>query len=259
MPPYAERLPAASGFRKAAMAVDQSPFAAINRQIDRMPVPYGVNEGAIETLSVHLDRTALANTPEYWLTAARLTELALICAGHYADHGAFSAAGDLLVNPRRVLIYRKGYQRPIVKPRHVPLSEALGLGDVPWSMRCRRLCCDTLTHVDRGPLLPELVGRLRRSRHFPQGYLDRLQGRLEQVAATIAFLSAWGIDRGETLHRRLMDASADTRELVHANLCRFTGSVMRRLGREIGHLRREPGYRSPFLVGDSPPRRMTRH
>lgn len=44
----------------------------------------------------------------FWLTLARITELAIYQAGVYADACEFAAAGDLLVNPRCITIHLKG-------------------------------------------------------------------------------------------------------------------------------------------------------
>jgi len=221
---------------------------ALNRHIDRLLVPQGINEAVVDELLSHLEQHTNPVTDGFWLATARLAEMALLCAGHYADNGVFDGAGDLLFNPKRLDIYQNGYPNPIVKPRHATISETLGLADAPARVRCRHLLHDTMIHVARGPLIPELVERLRQSRKFPESYLCRLQSRMNKVAGTIAFLSSWNLPAGADVQKTLHAASTETRRFVYAHLCRFDGKLFRRLGDEIDRLQKDPQYRSRFIV-----------
>ena len=48
------------------------------------------------------------NVEIYWLSMSRVMELALLCAGNYADFGLIREAADLLVNPRHTEIHIDG-------------------------------------------------------------------------------------------------------------------------------------------------------
>jgi hypothetical protein len=220
---------------------------AINREIDRLLVPHGINEDCIDRLLSRLDEQGDRGRPEFWLLTARMVEMALLCAGHYADNLEFSAAGDLLVNPKRIIVYQKGYQNPVVKPRHEKLSDALGLGRAPDRLRCRKLLHETLVQVTHGPLLPTLVKRIRDAHRFPAAYIDRLRRQMAQVADAIGFLSTWRLTGIEDLQQRLRTASPETRDFVAAHLCRFDDGVFRQLGEEIRRQVENPRYRSRFL------------
>ncbi len=88
-----------TGINNGCFSQDFSIFT-LNNQMDLANVPYGLNEDKIlEVLSV-LEYIGDETTPEYWLMVCRISEMALLCAGQYADGCEFSAAGDLLVNPR---------------------------------------------------------------------------------------------------------------------------------------------------------------
>ena len=67
--------------------------------------PYVVNEGRIEDWLDELEMQNNEKNPVYWLLLVRLNELALLCAGNYADNCEFSAAGDLLLNPRKMMVH----------------------------------------------------------------------------------------------------------------------------------------------------------
>ena len=99
------------------------PVLNLNAEFDRITSGWLVNERAIESWLEQLQTTVSANDPCYWLLMARLTELAIVCAGRYADACEFAAAGDLLVNPREIRVHVSG-RRPtaVVKQRRGALT-----------------------------------------------------------------------------------------------------------------------------------------
>lgn len=124
----------------------------------------------------------------FWLTLARINELAIMLAGAYADGCEFQLAGDLLVNPRRIDVYLRGCDQPVAKDRHRSLSEQFtgaigGENPVEW------LCRETFTHIREAALLPHLRELLGAAGVMPDEYLDLVDRRMRQVADTIAFLS----------------------------------------------------------------------
>jgi hypothetical protein len=75
---------------------DISIYLELNRSMDSLTVPFLVNRSIIESYWDTLEQTQDRSCKAYWLLAARLTELTLLCAGQYADCGEFHCARDLL-------------------------------------------------------------------------------------------------------------------------------------------------------------------
>ncbi|MFZ1986336.1 MAG: hypothetical protein WAU91_18130 [Desulfatitalea sp.] len=141
-------------------------IARINRQLDRIGVPYEVNESRIDAFLDELETVDPAENQAYWLILARLTEVTLLCAGHYTDHCEFSAAGDLLVNPRKIMIHIKGRADAFTKEQHRPLSNQLACmaltGKDGARVSMREAACETVTPA----LLPALRERLTQADCF---------------------------------------------------------------------------------------------
>ncbi|WP_054696507.1 hypothetical protein [Desulfosarcina cetonica] len=166
-------------------------WLAFNRQLnqDATALP---NEAIIEKRLADLERLTVSDPRIYWLSLARIAELTLKQAADYADHCEFQAAGDLLVNPRRIDIYRHGQLAPVAKGRHQALSDqfasAIGNEDpVAWLSR------ETLPHIRRQALLPYFEGQLKDSGMLIAGYLASFSSRMRRVASTIAFLGSWQV------------------------------------------------------------------
>jgi len=82
-------------------------------------VAYELNEKFIESKIDELDEIQDSGFI-YQLTQARITELALICAGNYADNFELTAAGDLLANPRCIRVHINGVKTPVNKKNQHP-------------------------------------------------------------------------------------------------------------------------------------------
>jgi hypothetical protein len=183
----------------------------------------------------------------YWLTIIRIAELALLTAGAYADSCESRAAGDLLANPVRVLIHLKGRSKPKVKPRHAALSATLrkeacpGMPFMDWFRR------HVLLEVTQKALLPELIDTMAASGRVTACYLDGLKKRMNRIADTIAFLSAWQVATSAELVAKTQSASPQTRQFIEANLCRFSDALFRRLGHVIGDPQTNRDYRGEVL------------
>lgn len=98
--------------KKLADSIETIPLALrdYNASLEEDAVPSNLSENFIESKLCELEQmefhcSEIAEV--YWLIYARLFELALLCAGNYADHFEFAAAGDLLVNPRLIVIHLK--------------------------------------------------------------------------------------------------------------------------------------------------------
>ena len=220
----------------------------LNEELDNLKQPHVVNERSIEKFLRILEDSGLCNQSSYWLLTARIFELAVFCAGHYADNCEFSAAGDLLANPRKVLIHRKGYPHSMVKPRHGCISDQFNAHE-----RCRKrilllLKRDIVVEISKPAILPYLFERMQHSQKIAVWYLRHAAKRMQKIADTISFLSAWPVSSFEDFHQRLREASPNTRSFVGEHLCRFDTHFFERLGREIQMLIKNPNKTCEFVA-----------
>lgn len=166
------------------------------------------------------------------LTVARITELALYCAGNYADGCEFEAVGDLLVNPRRVDIHIRGIKNPVKKNRHGRISLQLaGLMEkddpIDWLKR------NTRPSIGKKPLLLALYEELNVSDLLASDYLESILQRMNHIANTVTFLSAWQVHNVIEFKRKFEISSASTRAFLVNNLCRFDLTVFHEIGQDI--------------------------
>lgn len=220
----------------------------INSILDRLRLPTGVNENIIEELVQPLEGCAHAEFPQYRLLIARVLEAALVCTGHYVDTCEFSAAGDLLVNPRQILIHQKGHSMPIVKARHGKLSDQLDVIPEPCLSFPEWFKHNAMLEVTKPALLPDLFQRLEAFGSFRKTYLDSIRQRMDKVADAIGFLSAWQVFTLEDLYTRIQSADIRQRRFIHANLCRFDTADFHRLGLEIERISRCSDCSSRYLA-----------
>lgn len=226
--------------KPAVMATAQArkgdALAVINRRLDQTAVPHAINESFLEEI---LDGIQAVGSPQdavYWLSLARLTEAALLCAGHYADNCEFRAAGDLLVNPRKIRVQVPGRGPSFIKTRHGRLTDQLAqrfAGTAGGPVDKREAACEIVAPA----LLPDLYRRLATSGYFTREYLDHVEACLTAVSATIAFLAAWPVAANEQLHQQLQEGSVAQRDFVEAHLCRFDTTWFWLLGRRIRQAR----------------------
>lgn len=74
-----------------------APLLWLNRKCDRTEVPAGISESSIEEILSDLVAVDPSlSPPQYWLLMARLAEMTLLCAGHYADNAELGLAYRLL-------------------------------------------------------------------------------------------------------------------------------------------------------------------
>jgi hypothetical protein len=215
------------------LLLERNPIFILNKTIDNLNVPYDVNEQTIENFLQDLEAFGTTDRPEYWLAMSRLLELTLICAGHYADNCEFSAAGDLLVNPRKVLIHRKGYPHPLTKQRHGRLTDQLNQEEKYRELVLFQVKNEIRIEIAKPAILPYLLERLEQSCQIASWYLHDSQERMKKIADTIGFLSAWSLSRFEVLHHRMQKMSTKTRRFIADHQCNFDTSYFVRLGREI--------------------------
>jgi len=227
---------------------------ALNRCLDDLNLPYDINESIIEEMLKSLEAAGSEKGPAYWLILGRIMELALVAAGHYADHCEFSAAGDLLVNPRTIRVGWKGQRFWVVKNRHGKMSDQFRGPGMSRENFVRDFKENGSLETLRPALLPYLLERMKACGRFSSDYLEGVDARMKKIADTMGFLCAGGINTGQQLYIYLNRASASDRKLVAANLCRFDRRRYDHIGREVDRWRNGKLFTSVFLS----PETMTR-
>lgn len=250
-PPKPLRSPLQRGHPHSCNGRD--PIVKLNNAIDAHQVPQGVNELAIESILHQWEQHGKRHRPQYWLLAARLFEMAILCAGHYVDNCEFTAAGDLLFNPRKILIHQRGCSPPLVKHRHGRLSDQLKVhaaANQPFPVWFKR---HAATQMIAPAVLPYLLNRLEQSGRMAAFYLQAARERLQKAAATIGFLGAWSLSGRQELHGCLQAAAPATRALITDHGCAFDPGLFATLGKEIRLLDNDPDYRSDFIRSQKGP------
>jgi hypothetical protein len=213
-----------------------------NAVLDRKSRPENLHEGFLERKLQELDGLDVGRGAPYWLTLARITELTLLCAGRYADNGELAAAGDLLVNPRLIVIHVRGVSEPLVKDRRGGMTDKLGHllptadGVIGWLKE------NTWVEIRKEPLLPHLYRRLEQSGFLARSYLESVDRRMKRVAEVLAFLGSWHLPEGCDPQARLREAPCRDQEFINSQLCRFDRESFVELGLEF----RQCGKKGPL-------------
>ncbi|BBO71034.1 hypothetical protein DSCA_49640 [Desulfosarcina alkanivorans] len=222
-------------------------WTTFNRTLNRDALGLPNEASLAERLDTLLDME-IRDLRVFWLSLARIAELAVKQAGDYADNCEFQAAGDLLVNPRRIDVYLRGWSSPVVKDRHRGLSQqfAAAIGrDNPVAWLSRK----TLPHVREEALLPCMKQTLSASGFMNPAYLADLDRRMGRVADTIAFLMAWPVTDSAQLFRRMRDAGPEGQAFIRSKLCRFDAARFNAMGEDIKNIAMGGGCSAQFLSG----------
>ncbi|MFO7666709.1 MAG: hypothetical protein R6V76_08830 [Desulfobacterales bacterium] len=209
---------------------------------------YELNEKFIESKIDEIDEFQDSGFI-YQLTQARITELALICAGNYADNFEFTAAGDLLVNPRSIRIHIEGIKKPVNKNRHLALTDQFNsvaktqTGIINW------LSKNTHPEIIKKPLLPDLYERLKSAGIISVQYLDSVYQRMNKIADVIGFLSAYHLPDSQMLYKKLHASNTES-DFISSKLCNFNCDIFFCLGHEILRLIENDNYTSVFIEDD---------
>ena len=186
----------------------------------------------------------------YALYLARLSELALYCAGRYADGGEIPAAGNLLINPRQVLVHIRGQRSPVLKERHTPMTEqfrsfARGRDIKIWLKENVKL------ETVRLPLLPHLMELMNAGGRLAPDYLDSVDQRTRRVSETINLVMSCLAWRDIDFFHYLAGCRAEDREFIEKGLCSFDLKVFREIGLVIRHMEKNLSRGGRFLKGNS--------
>ena len=219
----------------------RDPWLFFNRQLDRLSVALP-NEADLCRALDTVQATEMDDPFVYWLTISRIAELAIKLAGDYADSGEVQAAGDLLVNPRKIDVYLRGQVASIRKDRHRGLSEqfAAAIGDEDPAVWLKR---ETQVRIKSKALLPHLKDLLSSSGLMDSDYLDGIERRLCRIADTIGFMCT----RGRAGNRCIEVLLLEDLVSVAASLCNFGNRRFEEMGEEIERMILSGDHCSRFL------------
>ena len=167
-------------------------------------------------------------------------EAALLCAGNYVDNCEFSAAGDLLVNPREIRVHAKDRWSQVTKWRHGRLSDQFRANGLSRRHAIETIKNDYQLEITRPPLLPYLLGSLKASGQVAGAYLAHTDRRIRQITDTMGFLTSWQVFEAADLHRRTLGATPETRSFISSHLCRFDNRIFLQAGNAVHRLTIDP-------------------
>lgn len=180
----------------------------------------------------------------YLLSLSRIMELALLCAGNYADFGLIREAGDLLVNPRHSEVHINGLWEPVRVKRYERMTEQFE-DYAPAGTNVGEWLRDNthLVHV-KGPLIPDLYDMLKGAGMLSESYLSSVYSRIQKISQTMSFFI-----QGQTIDPEypLSAVISDDKEFVEENLCRYNRKIFHQIGLDIDELLKNEDYSSSFL------------
>jgi hypothetical protein len=180
----------------------------------------------------------------YWLSMSGVMELALLCAGNYADFGQIRETGDLIVNPRHTEVHIDGTWEPVRVKRYERITEQF-TDYAPAGTNVREWLRDNthLVHV-KGPLIPYLYDMLKGANMLSESYLSSVYLRMQKISETITFVM-----QGQMMdpHYPLSGVIPEEKEFVEANLCRYNRNKLHQIVMDISELLKDENYCSSFL------------
>jgi len=218
-----------------------------NALLDQKSQFFSLNEADLENLIDQLGEKSVLKEEIYWLTMARINELVLLCAGNYANNAEFSLMGDLLLNPRLILIHIRGQNRSVVKERHTLLTDQFRHMAESKTDIVQWLRKETIVEIKMKALLPHLFQELEVSGFIHRKYLESVKTRTQQIAEWVGFLHSGGLLNSVSIYNWLSNASPSDRKMFDSKRIRLDLEPFWKLGRQIKVLARTPVTKKVLL------------
>ena len=218
-----------------------------NNSLDNNVSLTRLNETFFDEKLSELEEIGPACRDLYWLTFARLNELTLYCTGNYADNFEFSAVGDMLVNPRLIVVHFRNRNYQVIKNRHMKLTKQFHDcaetedGIVNWLKE------ETTLETKKKPLLPYFYENLEHSGLFTDDYLGSIDTRMKRVADSVGFFASSDFVDSHHFYLSLQNTDESEKALLHSKRCQFTTTLFDELGFDFYHQMRNGHYKSSFI------------
>ena len=221
---------------------------SLNRELERGARYHVLEEEWLAARVSELEAMAHPGEDAYWLTMARIMELSLFCAGNHADSGMLREVGDLMFNPRTVMVHIRGQAMPVKKKRHEAMTaqfgDRVGAEDViSW------LKNNTINEIREKPIVPTLMEALNSGGRMTDAYLESLDARACKIADAVNRVSICLNGPVDSFDHYLQTIDETERRFVESGLCRFDLDGFRELGNEIYVAGLYSEYPSRFIKG----------
>jgi hypothetical protein len=204
-----------------------------NYQLDKKSHYFSLNEKDLEDLINQLENLVIIKDISYWLTLARINELALLCTENYANNSELALVEDLILNPRQVLVHVPGSSKPILKKRHLPLTEQFkGVAENPQAVR-DWLQKETFIEIRTEALLPHLFQKLEGSGYFHREFLESINKRKLKIIELISYLSHLGLKDSRDLFFWVKKAGRTDQEHLKSRQCPCNLNLFMELGQRV--------------------------
>jgi hypothetical protein len=217
-----------------------------NYLLDKRSNYFSLNESALEDIIEQLDHLVYVKDVFYWLTLARINELALLCTENYANNGELALVGDLFFNPRLILVHIRGENRPVVKKRHTPLTEQFRFAGETVQNIIEWLKTETRLEIKTEALLPYLHQKLEKSGYFRKEYFESLTHRRIKIVELTGFLSGIGPIESFDFYQWTLKAGPSDLEFLKSKLCCCNRDLFFELGSQVRDLAQGPSM--PFEI-----------
>ncbi len=212
-----------------------------NKELEKQMDLIHLNESFLESKLEELESILSASDSIERYSLSRLTELTLFCAGNYANNNYITEVGNLMINPRLILVHIKGEQFPVKKERYTPLS-------IQFENRGTENCSvfdwlkfNTIIETVKEPILTHLLNLLEKT-GCSREYIDSVKKQMNMIVELLSYLSMARIPKGTNIEDWKSSLEKNDRRMMEDLFYRFDTTVFFDLGEkisrryEIGHI-----------------------
>lgn len=191
-----------------------------------------LNESFLESKLEELESILSASDSIEKYSLARLTELALFCAGNYANNNCITEVGDFMINARLILVHIKGEQFPVKKKRHTPFSVQFRNRGTEHCSAVEWLKLNTMIETVKKPILPHLLNLLEKN-SCSRDYIESVKIQMNKIVELISYLSMARIPKEKNIQDWKSSLEKNDRIMMEDLFYQFDPTVFYNLGEKI--------------------------